>query len=584
LRHFLVLKEYFLKYKSRILLGLVALTVVNGLQLILPQIARRVVDALDAGIIDGRGLIRWALVILLVAVFMAVCRFFWRYFVLGTSHKIRELLRNRFFDHLQELSFTFFNNTKTGELMALATNDILAVRRAVGIGIIIIVDTIFLIIASLIMMFRINHILTFLALIPLPLLSFTTFVMGRALHVRFRSVQDAFAKLTDRVQENIAGIRVVKAFVQESFELSDFKSYNQFYVSENMRLVKIWGAFFPLMMLLGGISTAIVLLWGGKQVVLNTISLGDFVAFTLYLGILIWPMMGVGWVVNILQQGAASMGRINAVLKSEPEIADVPTAHRITGSLKGEIEFSGVTFRYGEGLPTILEDFDLRIRAREQVAIVGRTGEGKSTLVNLIPRVFEPEQGMVLVDGRKVSDYRIKDLRRRIGFVPQDAFLFSLSLRENIAFGNPEATMEQVIAASKVAQIYDEIMELPKQFDTVIGERGISLSGGQRQRVTIARAVLLDPDVLVLDDALSSVDTETEEKIVRGLMPVMKRRTTFIITHRISSIKDIERIIVLSEGRIVEDGSHDALMEHAGLYRKLYERQILKDRLEREGK
>lgn len=582
MRHFLVLKEYFLRYKYRILLGLIALTIVNGLQLILPQIARYVVDSLDEGIMTGSGLIKWALVILLVAVFMAGFRFFWRYFVLGTSHKIRELLRNRFFDHLQKLSFTFFNNTKTGELMALATNDILAVRRAVGIGIIIIVDTGFLIIASLTMMFRINVILTLFALIPLPFLSCTTFFMGRALHVRFRNVQDAFAKLTDRVQENLAGIRVVKAFVQESFELSDFKSYNQSYVSENMRLVKIMGAFFPLMMLLGGFSTAIVLLWGGRQVVVNSISLGDFVAFSLYLGILIWPMMGIGWVVNIFQRGSASMGRINAILQVEPEIADAPGAVPITSPLKGKIAFSSVTFRYGEELPTVLKDFSLTIGAREQVAIVGRTGEGKSTLVNLIPRVFEPEKGAVLVDGRKVSAYRVKDLRSRIGFVPQDAFLFSLTLRENIAFGNPDATMEQVIAATRIAQIYDEIMALPKQFDTVIGERGISLSGGQRQRVTIARAILLEPDILILDDALSSVDTETEEKIVKGLMPVMKRRTTLVITHRISSIKDIERIIVLSDGRIIEDGSHEQLMQKAGLYRSLYERQMLKDKLQRE--
>jgi ATP-binding cassette subfamily B multidrug efflux pump len=581
-RNFAVLRVYFVKYKKRIFLGLIALLIVNGLQLILPRIAKYVVDGLNSGIMTGGGLLKWAFVILLVAVFMAVCRFFWRFYVLGTSHKIRELLRNKFFSHLQTLSFNYFNNTKTGELMALATNDILAVRRAVGIGIIIIVDTIFLTLAALTMMFRINVVLTLFALIPLPFLSFSTFFLGRALHIRFTSVQEAFARMTDRVQENLSGIRVIKAFVQESFELSDFKSYNQYYVSENMRLVRIWGAFFPLLMMLGGISTAIVLLWGGKQVILNSISLGDYVAFSLYLGILIWPMMGIGWVVNILQRGAASMGRINAVLESESEILDLPDACAITERLKGSIEFSNVSFRYSPELPTVLDNFTLRIGAKEQVAVVGRTGEGKSTLVSLIPRVFEPAHGEVKVDGKRVEKYRIKDLRRRIGFVPQDTFLFSLSLRENIAFGKPEASLEEVENAARIAQIYDEIMEFPSEFETVIGERGVSLSGGQRQRVAIARAILLDPDILVLDDALSSVDTETEEKIVKGLMPVIKERTTIIITHRISSIKNINRIIVIGEGGIREDGTHEELMARGGVYKNLYEKQILKDRLERE--
>ncbi|TET22473.1 MAG: ABC transporter ATP-binding protein [Candidatus Cloacimonadota bacterium] len=581
MRHFAVLKEYFAKYRYRILLGILALVIVNGLQLLLPRIVKYVVD----GIINSRmtdvSLLRWAFIILIIAIFMALFRFFWRYFVLGTSHRIREHLRNRFFAHLQSLSMTYFNNTKTGELMALATNDILAVRRAVGIGIVIIVDTVFLTIGALIMMFRINSVLTFLALIPLPILSLTTFFMGRALHVRFRNVQDAFAKLTDKVQENLSGIRVVKAFVQESFEVNDFRTHNQHFLKENMRLVKIWGAFFPLLMMLGGISTAIVLLWGGRQVIINFLTLGDFVAFTMYLSILTWPMMGIGWVVNIFQQGAASMARINTVLNATPEIANLPNAVSITKSLKGDISFSNVFFKYSEEYPYVLKSLNLHISAKEQVAIVGRTGEGKSTLVSLIPRIFEPERGVVHIDCINIRDYRLEDLRKRIGFVPQDTFLFSLSLRENIAFGNIDIPMECIIKAAKIAQIYDEIMELQDGFETVVGERGISLSGGQRQRIAIARAIILNPDILILDDALSSVDTETEEKIVKNLMPMIKERTTIIITHRISSIKQIRRIIVIGDNTLKEDGNHDELISLGGIYKNLYEKQMLEDKLKR---
>ncbi|MBA7623888.1 putative multidrug resistance ABC transporter ATP-binding/permease protein YheI [subsurface metagenome] len=581
MRNFAVLKEYFLMYKHRIMLGLIALTIVNALQLILPRIVKYAVDGINTGITAGFSLLRFAFFILFISIFMAIFRFFWRYFVLGTSHKIRELLRNKFFEHLQNLSFSYFNNTKTGELMALATNDILAVRRAVGIGIVILTDTIFLTVGSLIMMLRINKLLTLYALIPLPLLSISTFFMGRALHTRFRNVQDAFAKLTDKVQENLTGIRVVKAFVQESFELYNFKAHNQFFVRENMRLVKIWGAFFPLLMLLAGLSAAIVLVWGGRQVIINIITLGDFVAFTLYLGILTWPMIGIGWVVNILQRGAASMGRINNVLETKPEIQDLPHALSVTRPLKGIIQFSDVYFKYSNELPYVLKSINLLINKKEQIAIIGRTGEGKSTLVNLIPRVFEPESGNVFVDGENIRNYKLNDIRKRIGFVPQDAFLFSLSLKENIGFGRPDIPIERIIEAAEIAQIYDEIMEFPDEFDTVIGERGVSLSGGQRQRIAIARAIILDPDILILDDALSSVDTETEEKIMERLMPVMQERTTIIITHRISSIKDINRIIVIDDGNIKEDGSHEELVSLGEIYKNLYEKQMLKDKLER---
>jgi ATP-binding cassette subfamily B multidrug efflux pump len=581
LRNFAVLKEYFLKYRYRILMGLIALVIVNALQLIPPRIFGYAIDGLNTGEITILTLVKYALIIIAIAVAMALFRFCWRYFVIGTSLKIQELVRNKFFSHLQTLSFNYFNNTKTGELMALATNDILAVRRAVGIGLVILTDTIVLTLASLIMMLRIDVFLTLFALIPLPLLSISTFFLGRALHKRFRNVQDAFAKLTDKVQENLSGIRVVKAFVQESFEIGNFRKFNRFFVRENMKLVKIWGGFFPFLRLLAGMSTVIVLFWGGRQVIMNIISVGDFVAFTMYLAIITWPMIGIGFVVNILQRGAASMGRINKVFDTNPEIKDVDNALPVTGKLKGEIEFSDVFFRYSEELPYVLKGINLKIHRKEQVAIVGRTGEGKSTLVSLIPRVFEPDSGAVIIDGNNVRDYRLRDLRKRIGFVPQDTFLFSLSLKENIAFSQPDISMDKIIEAAKVAHIYDEIMEFRNGFDTVIGERGVSLSGGQKQRIAIARAIILDPDILVLDDALSSVDTETEEKIINKLIPIMEDRTTIIITHRISSLKNIKRIVVLDDCRIKEDGTHQELLALGGIYKNLYEKQMLKERLER---
>jgi len=581
LRHFATLKKYFIKFLPRLIIGVIALIIVDGLQLVIPRILKYAVDGINTGKIQGILLFKFALAIVLISVLIAVFRFFWRYFVIGSSMRIQELLRNRFFSHLQTLSFSYYNSTKTGELMALASNDILAVRRAIGIGLVILTDTIFLSIAAIIMMLKINVVLTLYTLIPLPLLSISTFFMGRALHTRFKNVQDAFAKLTDKVQENLSGIRVVKAFVQESFEVKNFRKYNKFFIKENMRLVKIWGGFFPLLMFLGGISTAIVLFWGGRQVIFNIITLGDFVAFTSYLAILSWPMMGIGWVVNILQRGAASMGRINEVLKTEPEIKNLPNAITVKKPLEGKIELKDIKFKYSKELPYVLKSVSITIMEKEQIAIVGRTGEGKSTLVSLIPRVLEPESGTVAIDGKNIEKYEVKGIRSRIGFVPQDTFLFSLTLKENIAFGKPNASMEEIIRAAKIARIYDEIMDFPIKFDTVIGERGISLSGGQKQRIAIARAVILDPDILILDDALSSVDTETEQKIMQALMPVMKRRTTIVITHRISSIKNINRIIVIDDGRIREDGNHNELMQRAGVYSNLYEKQILRERLEK---
>ena len=579
LRNLKSVLKHFARYKWAVVVGVIALLAVDAMQLVIPRIIKSAVDDLTAGGIVRADLIGYGLMIGGLAVGIAVLRFFWRFLIIGTSRHIEEDLRNEIFSHLQTLSARYFAVTKTGDLMAHATNDLNAVRMASGIGIVAAVDALILGLATVGFMLVLDVRLTLLALLPMPVIALFTLRAGRLLHQRFERVQETFADLTERVRESIAGIRVVKAYAQEDHELERLSDVGRDYIQNNVHLIRIWGAFFPFIMLLSSMSVVIIIFFGGRQVVLGSITTGDLVAFTSYLGILTWPMIAMGWVVNVMQRGAASMGRINKILETAPEITDRDGAVDLPEP-RGEVEFRNVTFRYAEDLDPALEGIDVRLRPGETLGVVGRTGSGKSTICNLLLRVYEPSSGEVAVDGLDVRGITLSALRRTVGYVPQDTFLFSDTVKENIRFGRPDAPDDEVREAARIAGILDEIEAFPDGMDTLVGERGVTLSGGQKQRIAIARALLMDPSIVVLDDALSSVDTATEETIQQELKTALEGRTSIIVSHRISSIKHADQILVLDDGRVIERGTHDELLALNGLYADIHERQLLEAEME----
>jgi len=567
------------KYRWTVLLGLASLLVVDGMQLVIPRIIKWAVDDLTAGTAKSGDLVRYGLIIGGLAAGIAVFRFTWRFFIIGTSRRIEEDIRNDIFMHLQSLSARYYAENRTGDLMAHATNDLNAVRMACGIGIVATTDAVLLGLATIGFMLALNVKLTALALIPMPIIALFTLRAGKMLHQRFERVQETFSDLTERVRESIAGIRVVKAYAQEEYEFERLSEVGRDYIQKNIRLVRVWGAFFPFIMLISSMSVVIVIFVGGRQVMMGDISTGDLVAFTSYLGILTWPMMAIGWVVNVMQRGAASMERINRILDAEPEIEDAKDAHEL-GDVRGEIEFRDVTFRYEEDLDPALADASFHVPAGTWLGVLGRTGSGKSTVCNLLLRIFETTDGVVSLDGHDVRTLTLASLRGAFGYVPQDTFLFSDTIRENVRFGRPEASDDEVRKALDVAGIAEEVDDFPDGLDTLVGERGVTLSGGQKQRISIARAIIGRPAVIILDDSLSSVDTATEERIQEHLREELAGRTSIIVSHRISSIRDCENIIVLDEGRIVERGVHDELVSLGGLYADIYHRQLLEDEME----
>ncbi|HWR60256.1 MAG TPA: ABC transporter ATP-binding protein, partial [Clostridia bacterium] len=514
------------------------------------------------------------------AILVAVCRYIWRMLVLGSSRSLEYWLRNRLFSHLELMAPNFFNKHKTGDLMAHATNDINAVRMAFGLGIVMITDAIFLTSATvIIMVVTIDIRLTAAALLPLPVIAAVMIFFGKMVQNRFTNVQEAFSSLTDMVQESISGIRVIKSFVQEKREIEKFSTFNDGYVKRNMELIKVWGLMFPMVAFIGSLSFLLALYFGGMLVIDEQLSLGQFVSFVAYLGLLTWPMMAVGWVINILQRGIASMKRINEILDTAPEILDGKAVLDLN-DYKPNLEFRNLSFTYPGAASPALTGINLTIKEGTTLAIVGKTGSGKTTLVSLLLRLYNTNPGELLVDGVDINAMPMKVLRRNIGYVPQDNFLFSVSIRDNIAFSDPSMDMDRVIAASKIAQVYDNVMDFPDKFDTILGERGVTLSGGQKQRVSIARAVAKDPKIIILDDSLSAVDTKTEEQVLAGLKGVMSSKTAIIIAHRISTIKDADEIIVLDEGRIVERGTHEKLVKIDGLYNSIYQKQLLEEKIE----
>lgn len=579
------LRPYLRRYRARLFSGFLCIFATTAFMLLVPWLLKLAIDDLKGAVETGAGdlsrlsLLGYAGIIVGAALVGGFFRFLMRYLMIGASRLIEYDLRNDLFAHLQKLSFAYYNRTKTGDLMARATNDLNAVRMFLGPGIMYFSQTMILLPWAFLLMMMLSVKLTLFAVIPMPLLALFAFWFGRAVHKRFMAVQTQYAALNARVQENLAGIRVVKAYAREDHEEEVFDALSRDLVGKNIDLVKVWGLFFPFMFFMSGISMVIVLWLGGRQVIGGAITLGDFVAFSGYLALLTWPVVSIGWVLNLVQQGAASMTRIRTVMDEKPDIDD----RNVSGDhapLAGGIEFRAVTFAYGKDREPVLENIDLEIPAGRTVAIVGRTGSGKTSLVQLVPRLFDPTSGQVLIDGVDVREIPLADLRAHIGMVPQETFLFSEKIGENIAFGDPQASREAVENAAQISRIADDLADFPKGYDTVVGERGVTLSGGQKQRTAIARALIRNPRILILDDALSSVDTYTEEKILSGLRGFMKGRTSIIISHRISTVKEADQIVVLEGGGIAEQGDHETLLAKGGLYAEIYQKQLLEEELE----
>ena len=558
--------------------GLTSLLIVDVLQLFIPRIIKWVVDDLTQGKANSEILLSYGLKIIGLAVLMIIFRFFWRYFILGTAYRMEKNLRLRLFSHLQTLPLKFLNQFSTGDIMAHATNDLNAIRMALGMALVALVDGVLLSLMAIGFMVHINLNLTLYALIPGPFLVILTNRVGKRVHDRFLKVQESFSFLTEKVRESFAGIRIIKAYVQEEDRLKKFSAVSSEFVQNNIDLIRIWSFFFPLVLGLINLSLAIVLILGGKKTILLTITPGDFVAFMSYLGILTWPLIALGWVINLLEQGAASMKRVNTLLETAAEPSCYPPPADIN-RLAGKIEFKNLSFSY-DGGPLVLKNINLTINPGERVAIVGRIGSGKTTLLNLLLRLYEVKEGEIFLDEIDSKTIPLEKLRVNIGYVPQDTFLFSDTIRENITYGSPQGSTETMVAVSKAAEIFDEVMSFSHQFETMVGEKGVILSGGQKQRIAIARALLMDAPILIFDNALSSVDTETEERIMTNLKPLISQRTTFIVTHRVSSIKDADCIYVLDEGSIKEQGDHDDLMARGGIYAEMFRRQLIERELE----
>ena len=538
---------------------------------------------LDSGIlknIDRSKLLGFAGLIVLTAILEGIFRFGARMSIIRSSRRIEYQIRNKYFAHLQKQAQSFFHRTRTGDLMARATNDLNAVRMMIGPGILHPVNSIIVFTVGLGFMLAINVKLTLIALSPLVLIILLVYKMVFIIHRTYQSIHEKFSEITTRAQENISGIRVIKGYVQEQNEIEQFRILNKEYIHKNLTLAKVRGFLWNAVSLFSGIGMIIVVWLGGRDVIAGEISLGDFTAFTIYLGMLTWPVIASGWVVTLYERGKAALNRMNDIMAQDPEIHDNTKTQSDIRSIKSQIEFKDVSLVYDSQQRHVLANINLKIEKGQTVAIVGRTGAGKSTLVNLISRLMDTTSGQVLIDGNDIRKIPLSVLRRNIGYVPQETFLFSDTIGENIALGVDDPSQSAIQNAANVSQILDDIQSFPNEFETILGERGINLSGGQKQRTALARAIIRQPRILILDDAFASVDTYTEENILRHLREIMKERTSIIISHRISTIKDADQIIVLENGRIVEQGKHNELLAMNGIYSDLYREQLLKESLE----
>ena len=570
------LYPYLRRHRGRLAIGFVAILFSNAFQMMGPWVMGLAVDSLYVSVTQ-RQLLQYGGILVGLTVLEGVCRFASRWWLIGASRDMEYSLRRDVFDHLESLPMSFYQRNKTGELMSRATNDLSNVRMLLGPGIMYSANTIVTAVVAVGFMLSIDWRLTLVSLLPMPVVSIAVRKVGQRINALTEESQEKLAELSARVQESMAGARVVKAFSQEGQEVEDFRRLNGDLVEKNNRLNRVTSVFYPLMQFVIGLAIVLILWFGGREVVQGSISRGQLVQFIFYLGTLAWPMIALGWVVNLLERGRASMLRLNFILDTEPEVRD-GSAVQDDFEVQGELEFRNLNFAYN-GTP-VLKNISLKIPRGKTVAIVGATGSGKSTLVQLIPRLYNAPPGTLFVDGVPIERIPLETLRRSIGFIPQDTFLFGETVRENIAFGVEDASDAEVERAAAVSNILADIQEFPARFNTIVGERGITLSGGQKQRTAISRGVIRDPKILILDDALSSVDTYTEEQILHELENVRSGRTSILISHRVSTVKDADEIVVMDHGEIVERGTHEQLLANEGYYAELHERQLLEEEIE----
>lgn len=577
--------RYVARHWWQYVLGIAALYMVDWVNVYVPEFTGRIIDGLTDGTLDMSGAMKIVWMIAGMGLAIAIGRFGWRFFIFGAARSIEREIRGDMYGHLSKLSMRYFNQHKTGDLMAHFTNDLMSVRQLLGMTVITAFDATVMLV--LVLMNMINYVslkLTCVAILPLLIITVGDFFYGKMMHKRFKQKQEAFSTLTDQVQETISGIRVIKAFVQERKELYAFAATTENAKEKNLNVVRLQALMMPIMDLIIGTSTLLTLMYGGYLAIHGEITVGQFVAFNSYVGMLVWPMMAVGECITSISQGLASLGRIFGIFQEQPEIVDGQQTNHDVKALKGEIRLSHLTFAYPD-MPevTVLEDVSVTVKPGETLAILGRTGSGKSTIPGLLVRLYDVADGMITIDGHDLKTIPLGVLRENIACVPQDNFLFSDTLQNNIAFGSADKSLASVEHAAKLACIHDNIAEFPEQYQTVVGERGVTLSGGQKQRSSIARALMKDSPILILDDALSAVDTDTERKILDNLKQVRGGdRTTIIVAHRISTIQDADHILVLDDGKVAEYGTHQELIEKAGLYKSLFDKQQLEKQLHEE--